>query len=305
MKQERYSKQHSRIAGILARARATKRVLTAREMEEVRKEDPELYNDYQGTIDAVMTTHLKVLRIRSEFFPRSPQGLAVHELVRHRAFIAACVRALCGLGFSKEESTRVEGIGKFRALIGFVNRLTTDTELRFAVQEAVESENLIGPLSRESTYVAKGLVPLLFVAGECYTPYDPEKSAIRALMQAFYNARNRIGVQPSIDAMHLLLAARTSSKNLVDCFRGGANGIIGFFVPWKHRERTVDTYIELAFWEEMLYVVDATGEFVPEIDSVYNRKRIPDALKTAILRKIGSTRRKVPGNVFPLVSKSA
>lgn len=304
MKHEQREKQYSRIASILARARAAKRVLTAREMEEVQREDRELYEDYQGAIDAVRTTHLTALRIRSEFFPRSPHGLAVHELIHCRSFVATFVRSISGFGFSKEEAVRVEGIGKFRALMDFVNRLTTDTELRFAVQEAIESENLIGPLSKESTRVAKGLVPLLFVGGECYTPYDPGKQAIRGLMQAFYGARQRIGAQPRIDAMRGRLVAETS-KNLVACFRGGADGTVAFFIPWRHRELTVDTYIELAFWKEMLYVVDATGEFITEIDSAYNRNNIPDALKAAILRKIGSTRKKAPGNVFPLVSRSA
>jgi hypothetical protein len=192
--EHRGTQRHSRVPRILASARKEGRVLSPVEVTEIQADDPELLDDYRGTIDAVRTTHLAILRAEANVFSQRAAGrTTVRELVCHESFIRTCVHAFTQLGFSHEEARRVEGIGRFRALMDFVNGLTTEREREFAAAAAVRAENFIGPLSAADTADAKACgLPLVFVRGKCFTPYDPEKQTIWALVQAFHSAGRRI-----------------------------------------------------------------------------------------------------------------
>lgn len=287
----------------LEQARKENRVMTSEEIAQLKEDAKEQFEDHQGTIDAIRTSHTKVLQIEAHVFGKLQRAPVVIEALKnHKTFIDDFLRDLLAEGFPQAEVTRVEGVGKFRALIDFANNLNEQHELDFAVQEAVRCENLRGPVSREEMRgLERAKKPKLFTSRGVYTPLFPEKPAVMALMKALWNAARRVKEKEKEREGERIRKSTASGRKLTLCFRNrDAEGNVAFMFPWQNRGREFFLYLEVEFGKDAVTIVDATGEFAPKIGETYPRNEIPSFLKAAIHRGIESMGRKGKENVIPL-----
>jgi hypothetical protein len=274
----------SKLREMLNEAKSQNRVLTKEELALLGERAREQLEDHQGSIDAIRKSYLNVLQLRSSLASAISKGapVAVEMIEKSEAFIE-CVKEQLREIFPAAEVLRVEGAGKYRALIDFTNLVDTVRDRETALKEAVERENIRGPLTHREREEAKAQkIPLVFGERGAYQMLGNGS----ALLKALWSAARRIEQKRARMESEWTERSAASQCNLALCFNKGAEGTVAFTFRWLHGSREYPGFLEIKFSKEHVAILDASDDFSEEIGKSYPRRGLPGSLVVAIRKGI-------------------